>query len=131
MAKAHVQALVVPEAGGERFTTSAGPFAAQDWCDVGHLLLPPYSFYHFQNPLGRNPYAMVANSRSSISDSPTFQMSLLDDLGLMISFVRFRSGIIASDPRVSSDWSILGGKRLSSKLSTACGIGSSFEVVHS
>jgi len=74
---------------------------------------------------------MVADSRSSISDSPTFQMSLLDNLGLMISFVRFRSGTIASDPRVSSDWSILGGKRLSSKLSTACGIGSSFEVVHS
>jgi hypothetical protein len=49
VAKAHVQALLVPEAGGERFTTSAGPFAAQDWCDVGHsistLILPVFSLY--------------------------------------------------------------------------------------
>jgi hypothetical protein len=50
VAKAHVRALVVPEAGGERFTTSAGPFAAQDWCDVGHPLLSLYP-YHFQYPL--------------------------------------------------------------------------------
>jgi hypothetical protein len=44
VAKAHVKALLVPEAGGERFTTSAGPFAAQDWCDVSpsaSLLLFP------------------------------------------------------------------------------------------
>jgi len=44
VAKAHVKALLVPEAGGKRFTTSAGPFAAQDWCDVSpwaSLLLSP------------------------------------------------------------------------------------------
>lgn len=103
VAKAHVQALVVPEAGGERFTTSAGPFAAQDWCDVGHPLLSPYSFYYFQNPLGSDSNSIDADSRSSINDSPTYQMFLSDNLGLMISFVRFRSGTIASDPRVSSE----------------------------
>lgn len=35
VARAHVQALLTPDAAGHRFITSAGPFAAQDWCDVG------------------------------------------------------------------------------------------------
>ena len=31
---AHVKALTVPEAGGERFIISCGPYSGQDYCDV-------------------------------------------------------------------------------------------------
>jgi nucleoside-diphosphate-sugar epimerase len=34
VALAHVRALDVPEASGQRFITSQGPFAGQDYCDV-------------------------------------------------------------------------------------------------
>ena len=82
------------------------------------------------SPLLRGPDAKDADYRFSIDDSPTYQMFLSDNLELMISFVRSHLGTIASDPRVSLDWNILGGRRLLSRLSTACGIGSSFEVVY-
>jgi hypothetical protein len=34
---AHVRALDVPEASRQRFITSQGPFAGQDYCDVSLL----------------------------------------------------------------------------------------------
>jgi len=118
VAKAHVKALLVPEAGGERFTTSAGPFAAQDWCDVGHPILSLYSFLLFY-PLCEGSHGCEADSRSFINDSPTFQMSRSDSLELMISYVGFPWGTIVSDPGVSLESNILGGRRLLSRLSTA------------
>jgi hypothetical protein len=62
---------------------------------------------------------MDADPRSFINDSPTFRMSPLDNLGLMISYVRCHLGTIVSDPRVSSEWSIRGGRRLLSRRSRA------------
>jgi len=35
VARAHVRALEVQEAAGNRFITGAGPFAGQDYVDVG------------------------------------------------------------------------------------------------
>lgn len=40
-AKAHVSALLVPEAGGERFIIAAGPCAGQDFADVRSAHLTP------------------------------------------------------------------------------------------
>ncbi|RSH88686.1 methylglyoxal reductase (NADPH-dependent) gre2 [Saitozyma podzolica] len=40
VALAHVRALDVPEASGQRFITSQGPFAGQDYCDVLHKRFP-------------------------------------------------------------------------------------------
>ncbi|AAW43616.1 hypothetical protein CNBE3560 [Cryptococcus deneoformans B-3501A] len=40
VALGHVRALTVPEAGGQRFIVGAGPFAAQDYCDVLHKRFP-------------------------------------------------------------------------------------------
>jgi hypothetical protein len=34
VARAHIRALEVQEAGGNRFITGAGPFAGQDYVDV-------------------------------------------------------------------------------------------------
>ena len=43
---------------------------------------------------------MDADPRYSTNDSPTFEISQSDNLGLMINFVRFLLGTIVSDPRV-------------------------------
>ncbi|KAK8854804.1 hypothetical protein IAR55_003543 [Kwoniella newhampshirensis] len=40
VALAHVKALTVPEAGGNRFIVGAGPFACQDYCDILHKRFP-------------------------------------------------------------------------------------------
>ncbi|WVQ81865.1 hypothetical protein IAT38_003992 [Cryptococcus sp. DSM 104549] len=40
VALAHVRALTVPEAAGNRFIVGAGPFAGQDYCDVLHKRFP-------------------------------------------------------------------------------------------
>jgi len=120
VAKAHVKALLVPEAGGERFTTSAGPFAAQDWCDVSYPLVFHSLFPILDTLLSfEGILRWDADSRSSINDSPTFQISRSDNLVLMINYVRFLLGTIVSVPRVSLELNILGGRRLLSRLSTA------------
>jgi hypothetical protein len=62
---------------------------------------------------------MDADLRSSINDSPTFQISRLDNLGLMISYVRCHLGTIVSDLRASLELNILDGRRLLSRRSTA------------
>ncbi|KAK4688593.1 phosphate transporter, partial [Tremellales sp. Uapishka_1] len=63
VAMAHVKALVVPEAGGERFITGNGAFAGQDYCDILHK--------HFKD-LKNIPVGNPGTHAEIVKDMPVF-----------------------------------------------------------